>query len=356
MKKYLLTVASLLIALTILATTLSGCTSNSTLTTTTSTTTTTTRTITDLSGRIVVIPSIINRVAINFPALNEMIYMLGDGDKIVATVPSIVNNPIFVKMYPRLKDIPAPFGTTVNLESLIASKPDVCFLLPTTDDVIKSIQDTGIPVIITPGFTDAQGLKDGIRFVAKVLGVKEQQIADNFCTYYDTNVTKITSVTSSIPKEQRLKLYYAANNPLNTEGQGTLPQAWAEMGGAVNVAAEAGVQGSFKDVHLEDIIKWNPDVIVCRDFVEKGQIMNNAQWSNINAVKNNRVYVNPKGIFVWCARSADEALQTLWIAKTLYPDKFSSLDIRQETKNFYKQFYFYNLSEDDLNETLQPTS
>jgi len=71
-------------------------------------------------------------------------------------------------------------------------------------------------------------------------------------------------------------------------------------------------------------------------------------------VRNNRVYVNPKGIFVWCARSAEEALQILWTAKILYPEKFPGLDIRQETKNFYKQFYHYTMSEEDLKETLEP--
>ena len=313
------------------------------------------RTIVDLSGRTVIIPAVVNRVATSFPATNQMIYMLGAGDKIVATVTSIAKNDIFVKIYPRLAKISTPFeGAEINIESLILAKPDVCFRLPTTDAAIKSIEQAGIPVIITPGFTDAATLKDGLRLIAKVLGPKEEEVAKSFCVYYDNNIQKIGSVTSSIPKKQRPKLYYSANNPLNTEGKGTLPQFWAEMAGAVNVAAEAGIEGSFKNISAEDLVKWNPDVIVVRDFVNKGAILKDSRFSNISAVRNNRVYVNPKGIFVWCARSAEEALQILWTAKILYPEKFPGLDIRQETKNFYKQFYHYTMSEEDLKETLEP--
>jgi iron complex transport system substrate-binding protein len=229
-------------------------------------------------------------------------------------------------------------------------------MLPTTDAIIKSIEDAGIPVIITPGFTDATSLKDGLRFIAKVLGPDEEKVAEEFCTYYDRNLEMISPVTSGIPKDQRFKLYYSANNPLNTEGQGTLPQFWAETAGAVNVAAEAGIVGSFKDINIEDVIKWDPDIIVCRDFANVGAIMTDTRFADISAVKNQRVYVNPKGIFVWCVRSAEEALQILWAAKTLYPEKFPDLDVRKETRDFYEKFYNYILTEEDLNETLSPTS
>lgn len=51
-----------------------------------------------------------------------------------------------------------------------------------------------------------------------------------------------------------------------------------------------------------------------------------------------RVYVNPKGMFWWCRETSEEALQFLWLAKTLYPQRFADVDMRKETRRFYQDF------------------
>jgi len=38
----------------------------------------------------------------------------------------------------------------------------------------------------------------------------------------------------------------------------------------------------------------------------------------------------------------------LWTAKTIYPDLFEDVDIRQETKSFYKNMFDYELTEDQV--------
>ena len=80
------------------------------------------RTIVDLSGRTVTIPAVVNRVATSFPATNQMIYMLGAGDKIVATVMSLAKNKMLVKIYPRFAAIPTPFGGTGIRDDLFAGE------------------------------------------------------------------------------------------------------------------------------------------------------------------------------------------------------------------------------------------
>ncbi|WP_342590171.1 ABC transporter substrate-binding protein [Clostridium muellerianum] len=47
--------------------------------------------------------------------------------------------------------------------------------------------------------------------------------------------------------------------------------------------------------------------------------------------------------------AAEEALQIQWAAKIINPDKFASIDIIKETRNFYKTFLNYDLSQEEAN-------
>ncbi len=196
-------------------------------------------------------------------------------------------------------------------------------------------------------FSDPYTLKQGIKLIGTALGESGLEKAEKFIEYYDENVYKVTSTVATIPQAGRPKVYYAASSILNTEGQNTFPQTWIEAGGGVNVAAENGVAGGFKDISMEDLVKWNPDYIVCRDVPFKQAILDDAKWTDIAAVKNNQVHIMPKGVYGWGVRSGEEALQVLWIAKLLHPDKFADIDMIQETKNFYEIFHDYKLSDEE---------
>ncbi|OAA84007.1 putative ABC transporter permease protein [Clostridium ljungdahlii] len=62
------------------------------------------------------------------------------------------------------------------------------------------------------------------------------------------------------------------------------------------------------------------------------------------------------GTFLWDRYGAEEALQIQLAAKTLHPYKFQNIDIKQEAKNFYKTFFNYNLTDDEVNRILDGKS
>jgi iron complex transport system substrate-binding protein len=114
--------------------------------------------------------------------------------------------------------------------------------------------------------------------------------------------------------------------------------------GASNVAAESGITGCVVPITLEAVLGADPDYIVCRDLSTKPKVLDDPRWANVAAVRNNRVLVQPQSIFPWSVRSAEAAIQPLWAATTFHPDLFPDLDIRQVVKDFFKQFYAYDLS------------
>lgn len=313
----------------------------------------TTRIITDMAGRKVTIPAQVNRVSSTGGAVEEWILMLGSPEKLIATSKSTQANPWFNKVYPKIKDVATPFdGSGVNIEELIKARPDVVILLSGSNEIQDKIEKQGIPVVVLER-RNPEELKQGITLAGKVLGAKEEKNAEAFCKYYDDNMKRVTAKTSSLPRDKKVKVYYAANGPLNTEGKNSIVTSWIDMAGGINVAAEGGVDGILKDVAMEDVMKWNPDVIIARDAPHKAAILKDERFKSINAVKNNQVYINPKGVYQWCVRSADEALQVLWAAKILHTDMFTDIDMNKEVKDFHKTYYNYELTDDEVQKILK---
>jgi iron complex transport system substrate-binding protein len=300
------------------------------------------RVITDMTGKRVTIPAKVNRVGTG-GAINQMVLMLGGADKIVATSTVVQVNPMFVKIYPKIKTIAAPFVITdANIEELLKTKPDVVF-----GGNVK-MESLGFPVIQL-SLRDPEEIKQAVMLVGQVLGPEEEKRAVQFCRYYDSNMKRVTDGTRSLAAAKRMKVYYAAGNKGTfTDGKGSITTAWIEMAGGVNVAAEAGMEGLSREVSMEDLVAWNPDVIIATDPAMRDKILHSDQWKNISAVKNNRVHLNPKGVYLWSVRSAEEALQVLWAAKVIQPGLFADLDLDEEVRKFYKIYYHYNLTRDEL--------
>ena len=125
------------------------------------------------------------------------------------------------------------------------------------------------------------------------------------------------------------------------------------------------VKGTYKGLTPEELLKRNPDVLIIQAPDITAGNGSSAQpvvdamakqlpvWNELKAVKNNRIYLNPQGMYPWERSTPEEALQVLWAAKSLYPDLFGDIDMRAETRNFYKEFFNYTPTNADLDQILQ---
>lgn len=244
---------------------------------------------------------------------------------------------------------------SVNTEELVKAKPDIIFM-PLNDKSVKKVSDLGIPVVQL-NFTDFKSLKECIKLTGDILGEDSKKRADAYISYLDNKLNAITNITSKIPKEQRPKVLHVTSlSPLTVDGSNTIIDAWINTAGGVNAAGE--VKGNNKQVSMEQVLKWNPDIVILssntlmklnngKKSIDK--LLTDQSWQKVNAVKTSKVYFNPDGAFYWDRYSAEEALQIQWAAKIINPDKFANIDIIKETKNFYKTFLNYDLSEEEAN-------
>lgn len=312
--------------------------------------------IVDSAGVEVEIPKEVNKIADSWKAHNEVLTVLGAGDKVVATVLSKKSMPWLYKVNPNMEKAVTTFGTSFNAEELMNNKPNVVFM-SSGDANASKISSLGIPVVQLK-FTTFDTMKECITLTAKVLGKSAMDKAENYNTYLDSKLKAIKDVTSKIPDSQKPKVLHVESlSPIGVDGSDTIINEWIEAAGGINAAGS--ISGNQKEVSMEQILEWNPDIIIfgangaSGEVTAMEQLVKDPQWQQVNAVKNNKVYQNPTGAFLWDRYSCEEALQIQWAAKTINPDKFKDLDINAETKNFYKTFLNYELTDEDVQKILK---
>lgn len=317
-----------------------------------------TQTITDMTGNTVQIPVTIDRVADFWNAHNEVVLMLGAGDKIVATTSIVHSMPMFNKVYPRIGTIPAPFDSAtkvVTMEDTVSVKPDIAILSDGMNKSADQLSAAGIPVV-TLYFTTFEDLKKCFLLTGSILGGDAKENAEKYNDYLDTKLSEIRAVTSKIPADKKLSvLHINSLKPLQVDGNKTLIDTWIDVAGGTNAAGK-DVSGNMKSVTFEQIQAWDPDVIIMMGTTaDKESVMNDPKWKDLKAVKDGKLYLNPKGVFYWDRYGAEEALQIQWAAKTLYPDLFKDLDIKDVLKKFYTEFFNYSLTDEDIDSIMNPT-
>lgn len=321
-----------------------------------------TRSVTYYGNVTLSLPEKVERVASAWEAQNSILAMLGYGDRIVATTRGVRDMPVFGKFVPSIKDAPlASMGgpSDINVEQLIALHPDVLFVpraLPPAKQ--EQLDRAGIAVAALHD-NSLDALVERVVITGEILGPDALAKALRYKAYFEANKKRVGEALAAIPPERRLRVFLASGASLMTSGRPSLNQDWMDLGGAVNIAENWGNGGGYgtsnPGVSIESVVAANPDVVIAMKASDAEAIRHDPQWRNVKAVREGRVYANPRGMFWWCRETSEEALQFLWLAKTLYPEALPDVDMRKETKAFYQDFYGYELTDAEVDDFLVPS-
>lgn len=185
-----------------------------------------------------------------------------------------------------------------------------------------------------------------VQLTAEVFGGEAVDIANRYTAYLKERLDWVAKRVEDIPEENRTTVAHGNSiYELNFDGANTIIDEWIKYAGGINAAAE-GMTGNLQTISMEQVLQWDPDVLITgKPKKQVDQVMSDPAWANLKAVKNGRVYSNPKGVFAWDRYGVESALQPQWCAKLLYPELFEDFDIAQELKNFYHTFFYYELSD-----------
>lgn len=308
--------------------------------------------ITDMLSRNVQMPVNVSRVASLSNSVTVLTYMLAP-DKLIGwdSNRSVTQNMYMDSKYQTLQ-VMGGGKKDANYETFISMNPDVVFVGhgTTVEDVNDMQEKLGVvPLLDVEGDNNLTNIDDAINFVGKVVG--EQGRADALVSFHQKMLSEVTSRTSSIPESERKRVYYARDSTgLMTNPSGSSHTQLIDICGGINVAEVPVTKGTVS-VSIEQVLKWNPDIMIVSDATFYQNVYSDPLWQNVKAVQNKQVYLVPNSPFNWFENppGANTILGIPWTAKVLYPDKFSDMDLRNLTKEFYSSYYHYNLTDDELN-------
>ncbi len=315
------------------------------------------KTVTDRHGNKVRVPVEPQRIACFFGPSYEKVFLLGAADKVAAM--SIRQPPWAHKIIPGLEKVAVmPSYSNPDVERMLSLGIDLVFYWQWPQQT-RHMMNAGIPVVCpydTKGSPTTRKefisrFKDEILLYGDVLGARAKKTAVSYGAYFDRTVQRVLSVTGKLAENQRPTVYYiTGRNIFATQGRYSLAYWLVEMAGGRLVSDT--LPPGFVDASMEQILAWNPEVILVGGVFPTEGVMSDPRWKPIRAVRSKQVYPCPEGVFLWGHGSSELPLFVMWLAKLLHPEQFRDLDLVHETKEYYQRFYHYRLSDDDARRIL----
>lgn len=314
------------------------------------------QTVTDCIGREVELPENVDRVAALYSPAGHITVMLGHGSSIVATSNGLQRDKMLHEICPDIKKASVvKVSGDFNTEELVALDVDVVLLsydMYLDTKAVKKLDEFGIPYMVV-AFNSIEEQKQLVNILADVFN--EEHEAGQYCDFYDKIVSLTTKALADLPDEKKIRVYHSINEAVATVGKNTLPEDWMKVAGGVDVSLNGSLTSDNDKYYttLEQILVWDPEVIICNVEGTDEYIRTQPAWTNIQAVKNSRVYLMPVGISRWGhTTSIETPLAILWTAKTLYPDYCKDIDMDSLIREFYSTLFEFDVSDEQIKQIL----
>lgn len=325
-----------------------------------------TREITDMAGRKVTVPTAenIESVFSAGPVAAIFLYMVAP-DKLLGWNYELndVEKSIILDKYQDLPNF--GMGDAVNYEAVIAANPTIAINSGKINDAMVSDCDAlseslGIPVVAVDN--ELNNSAEAFRFMGELLGVEDH--AEELAQYAEQVFTDI-NVLSDIPEEKKVSVYFGnGEDSLETAPRGSQHAQILDAINAVNVADLELGDGSRVQISAEQLLAWDPDVIVVNGEPKADKsgnsaaedILSNPDYASLKAVQDQKVYGTPNVPFSWVDRPAgpNRLIGMRWFSALIYPE-YIKCDINEEIHKFFDLFYHVDLSDEQLENVLKGT-
>ncbi|THB74671.1 MAG: cobalamin-binding protein [Gammaproteobacteria bacterium] len=233
--------------------------------------------INDNLGNHVSIPKPAEKIIALSPHVVELLFSLGAGDKVIATI-EYADYPPQAKKIKRIGD-----AMSVNFEELIALKPDlvVAWGKGTQFSLIEKLKRFGIPVFLS-GSSSLQDIPSSLQSLGQLTGNVDK--ADKLVDKFNSSVKKLKVTKQAERPGVFIQIW---GSPLRTIGGGHIVD---------EIISHCGGRNIYKDqqqlspvVSIESLMKRDPQIIVLNNNPEgfSREISELIKpWMKIDAVTN----------------------------------------------------------------------
>ncbi len=269
-------------------------------------------------------------------------------DKIVGVSKYTVQDTLF---YPEFSDYPSVGSVwSPDYEAMLACNADVVILYASLSaSKCEAIEDTltdanpEIACIWIDGYKPSSQVEDAM-LLGYLLGKRDE--AEVWIDFYEGFLNQIYDGVADIPMDDRTRVYIECWRPYHTAAGNSGWSEKVELAGGYNIFRDLTV--SYPDVGEEDVIDQHPAAIIraakteggydTDDIAElsnlKDDIMDRPELAHVPAVENGKVYVINNAIFGGTAHFVGMG----YIAKWLYPDRFTDLDPEAAHRQYLTEF------------------
>jgi iron complex transport system substrate-binding protein len=319
------------------------------------------REITDMFGRKFSIADRLQKVYSASPPTTNLLYAIDPGILAGLNAPLRENEKRYLRK--EIQSLPVLGGwfgqaNTPNIEMILKAKPELvvvqkfgsAFTSKTNEMIMKSVPAPVVSVKLRTIFD----YPEAILFLGGLLGREAR--GRELASYAQRTISDMTVFAAATPAPKRVSVYYAEGvDGLNTDCDASMHTELINLTGGRNVHhCEARDVYGMEKVNLEQIMLYDPEVILVMEVSFFNRIFSDRRWQQIRAVKNKRVYLIPNQPFNWFDRppSFMRLLGAKWLANLLYPERYR-IDIVKEARQFYKLFLGVDLTAEEARRLVQ---
>ena len=306
------------------------------------------RLFTDSTGRSVEVPGTIEKVAVSGPLSQIVLFALCPEKLVGIAEPWSKEAEQYLDTeYDALPVLGQLYGGKgeLNLETLLSSGAQVVIDVGEAKDTAAEDLDalqaqTGIPFLHITATLPTGG--EAYRILGDLLG--EEEAAETLAAYCDDVYARTKALAENVALVDTLYITGAEGHHVIARDS-YHSEIIDMMSNNLAVVEVPSAKGSGNEVGLEQIMVWDPEVILFGDQSIYDAVGTDPAWQSLTAIRTGRYYEVPAGPYNWMGfpPSVQRYLGMLWLGELLYPE-MAEYDLYEEVKTYYDLFYHCDLT------------
>lgn len=308
---------------------------------------------TDSLGRVVQVPERIGKVAVSGPLAQIALFAIcPDSLAGVARDWDPESRPFIARKYLDLPKLGQLYGGKgeLNMESLLAAGVDVVVDVgepkkTAKEDLDRLQAQTGIPFVHITGSLETMG--QAYRKLGELLDRKDE--AERLAESCERIRDLVRETLDKAGRKTRI-LYVVGQDGLHVIARGSYQAEVIDMvADNVAVVDHPTAKGTGNQIDLEQVLGWDPDVVVFSPESIYGEVASTPVWKDVRAIREGRFLRSPIGPYNWMGfpPSVQRYLGMLWLSKSLYPEA-APWDLYEEVRDYFALFYHHDLGREEF--------
>ena len=306
-----------------------------------------TREFTDSTGRTVTVPETVTKIAISGP-LSQIYILPLAGDLLVGvsnaySVDAAIYLPDYISEKPEIGQLYGGRGE-MDLEALLQADPDVVIDIGDAKDSVREDMEalsnqTGIPFVHVDATVETA--PEAYRLLGELIGREEK--AEELASYCEKVLDQINTLMEQVDADGARKsvLYCLGENGTHVIAKGSFHGKTVNLlANNLAVLEDVVASGAGNEVDLEQILVWDPEVILFAPSSIYDTVSSHEGWQSLSVVQSGQYYQEPYGPYGWLSSppAVQRYLGMLWLGTLLYPD-YVNYNLQEAVTEYYRVFY-----------------